>query len=159
MKIGLLMPFTGYTANPAAFARTAETLGFESVWIPEHPIFPAIAKTPFPGTGGPIPNVYSQMCDPFVALSMAAAATTNLKVATGICLVPNATRSSPRKKSQRSMLIRGADFCSESALDGSARNPNCSELISRNVGLRPPSILPRCASCGPRMKPPLMAST
>jgi len=88
MKIGLLMPFTGYTANPAAFARTAETLGFESVWIPEHPIFPANAKTPFPGTGGPIPNVYSQMCDPFVALSMAAAATTNLKVATGICLVP-----------------------------------------------------------------------
>ena len=26
MKIGLLMPFTGYTANPAAFARTAEAL-------------------------------------------------------------------------------------------------------------------------------------
>ena len=28
------------------------------------------------------------MCAPFVALSMAAAVTTNLKVATGICLVP-----------------------------------------------------------------------
>lgn len=88
MKIGLLMPFTGYTANPAAFARTAEALGFESVWIPEHPILPVNPKTPFPGTNGPIPNVYSQMCDPFVALSMAAAVTTHLKVATGICLVP-----------------------------------------------------------------------
>lgn len=88
MKIGLLMPFTGYTANPAAFARTAEGLGFESVWIPEHPILPVNPKTPFPGTNGPIPNVYSQMCDPFVALSMAAAVTTHLKVATGICLVP-----------------------------------------------------------------------
>jgi len=82
------MPFTGYTANPAAFARTAEALGFESVWIPEHPILPVNPKTPFPGTNGPIPNVYSQMCDPFVALSMAAAVTTHLKVATGICLVP-----------------------------------------------------------------------
>lgn len=88
MKIGLLMPFTGYTANPAAFARTAEALGFESVWIPEHPILPVNPKTPFPATNGPIPNVYSQMCDPFVALSMAAAVTTHLKVATGICLVP-----------------------------------------------------------------------
>jgi probable F420-dependent oxidoreductase len=88
MKIGLLMPFTSYTANPAAFARAAESLGFESVWIPEHPILPVNPKTPFPATGGPIPNVYSQMCDPFVALSMAAAATSHLKVATGICLVP-----------------------------------------------------------------------
>ena len=88
MKIGLLMPFTGYTANPAAFARKAEQLGFESLWIPEHPILPVNPKTPFPGTNGPIPNVYSQMCDPFVALSMAAAVTTKLEVATGICLVP-----------------------------------------------------------------------
>ena len=69
MKIGLLMPFTGYTANPADFARKAEQLGFESLWIPEHPILPVNPKTPFPGTNGPIPNVYSQMCDPFVALS------------------------------------------------------------------------------------------
>src|SRR5579872_4208433 len=88
MKVGLLMPFTGYTANPAPFARKAEQLGFESLWIPEHPILPVNPKTPFPGTNGPIPNMYSQMCDPFVALSMAAAVTTHLKVATGICLVP-----------------------------------------------------------------------
>lgn len=88
MKIGLLMPFTEYSANPASFARAAEALGFESVWIPEHPILPVNPKTPFPGTNGPIPGVYSHMCDPFVALSMAAAVTTKLKVATGICLVP-----------------------------------------------------------------------
>ena len=31
MKIGLLMPFTGYTANPAPFSRTARVIGFESV--------------------------------------------------------------------------------------------------------------------------------
>src|SRR6202050_5957652 len=88
MKIGLLMPFTSYTANPADFARKAEQLGFESLWIPEHPILPVNPKTPFPGTNGPIPNMYSQMCDPFVALAMAAAVTKNLRVATGICLVP-----------------------------------------------------------------------
>jgi probable F420-dependent oxidoreductase len=87
MKIGLLMPFTEDTANPADFCRAAEALGFESMWVPEHPILPANPKTPFP-QGGPIPPVYSHMGDQFVALSMAAAATKKLKLATGICLVP-----------------------------------------------------------------------
>lgn len=40
-----------------------------------------------PGDSGTIPNVYSEMADQIVALSMAAQATTRLKVATGICLV------------------------------------------------------------------------
>ena len=87
MKVGLLTPFTGKNANPADFARVAESLGFESLWVPEHPAFPANPKTPFPG-GGAIPPVYHQMADQIVALSMAAAVTKNMKLATGICLVP-----------------------------------------------------------------------
>src|ERR1700692_3813489 len=87
MKIGLLMPFNEDTANPANFGRAAEQLGFESMWVPEHPILPANPKTPFP-QGGPIPPIYSHMGDQMVALSMAAAVTKNLKLATGICLVP-----------------------------------------------------------------------
>jgi probable F420-dependent oxidoreductase len=87
MKIGLLMPFTQDTANPADFCRTAEELGFESMWVPEHPVLPSNPKTPFP-QGGPIPPVYWQMGDQFIALGMAAAATKKLKLATGVCLVP-----------------------------------------------------------------------
>jgi probable F420-dependent oxidoreductase len=87
MKIGLLTPFTGKNANPAEFARVAESVGFESIWVPEHPALPANPKTEFPG-GGPIPPVYHQMADQVVALSMAAAVTKTLKLATGICLVP-----------------------------------------------------------------------
>lgn len=87
MKIGLAMPFNEDTANPANFCRIAEELGFESIWVPEHPILPVNTKTEFPG-GGPIPPIYSHMGDQVVALSMAAAATTTLKLATGICLVP-----------------------------------------------------------------------
>ena len=88
MKIGIQLPFTALSPHPAAFARAAEALGFDSFWIPEHPIFPVDAKTPFPLTNGPAPEIYSHLCDPFVVLSMAAAATTRLKVATGICLLP-----------------------------------------------------------------------
>jgi probable F420-dependent oxidoreductase len=87
MKLGLLTPFDGKNGNPAEFARVAESLGFESLWVPEHPAFPANPSTPFPG-GGAIPPMYHQMGDQMVALSMAAAATKNLKLATGICLVP-----------------------------------------------------------------------
>ncbi|MEA2647881.1 MAG: hypothetical protein QOG61_316, partial [Candidatus Binataceae bacterium] len=51
MKIGLLTPFTGKNAHPAEFARVAESLGFESLWVPEHPALPVNPKTQFPGGG------------------------------------------------------------------------------------------------------------
>ena len=87
MKIGLLTPFTGKNANPGEFARLAESLGFESIWVPEHPALPVNLTTQFPG-GGAIPPAYHQMADQVVARSMAAAVTKNLKLATGVCLVP-----------------------------------------------------------------------
>jgi probable F420-dependent oxidoreductase len=87
MKIGLLHAFSDHTANPAAVARAAEALGFESLWVPEHPVLPANPKTPFPASG-PIPNIYYRMADQMVALAMAAAVTTKLRLATGVCLVP-----------------------------------------------------------------------
>ena len=37
MKIGLLAFVIDSTANPAAVAHKAEALGFESLWLPEHP--------------------------------------------------------------------------------------------------------------------------
>ncbi len=48
MKIGLLIPFTGKNAHPAEFARVAESLGFESIWVPEHPAMPANPTQQFP---------------------------------------------------------------------------------------------------------------
>jgi probable F420-dependent oxidoreductase len=87
MKIGLLTPFSGQNGNPGEFAGIAESLGYESVWIPEHPAVPANPATKFPG-GGDIPPIYFSMADQIVALSMAAATTKSLKLATGICLVP-----------------------------------------------------------------------
>ncbi len=87
MKIGVLIVFQETTAQPGPFAQTAERFGFESLWVPEHPILPVDPKTPFP-SGGPIPDVYSHMSDQFVCLAMAAATTTTIKLATGITLVP-----------------------------------------------------------------------
>jgi len=91
MKIGILLAVNEYTVDPATLARRAEQCGFESLWFPDHAVMPVHSATPLPETPpgqGQIPEVYSHMCDPFVAMAMAAGVTTRLKVATGVCLVP-----------------------------------------------------------------------
>ena len=87
MKIGILIVFHESTPRPAQFALEMERVGFESLWAPEHPILPVNPRTPFP-QGGPIPDIYAHMSDQFVCLGMAAAATSRLKLGTGITLVP-----------------------------------------------------------------------
>ena len=86
MHYGLTMFPTDYSMRPDALARAAEERGFESVFFPEHTHIPTSRRTPYPA-GGELPKEYSHTHDPFVALAMAAAVTTKLKLATGICLV------------------------------------------------------------------------
>jgi len=88
MRVGLFHYLsTAYSIDPAVLAQRAEALGFDSLWLPEHPIFPVTTVSPFPG-GGPIPPFYAEIIDPFVGLARASAVTKTLKLGTGICLVP-----------------------------------------------------------------------
>ena len=87
MDIGILVPATVETQDITGIAQRVEGLGFESLWIPEHPVIPVGFITEVPG-GGTLPEHYNRWADPFIALTMAAAATTTLKLATGICLFP-----------------------------------------------------------------------
>lgn len=87
MEVGFLHIATAQSGDLAAIARRAETLGFDSLWIPEHPVIPRGEMTPYP-FGGSLPEHYGRWLDPFVALTICATATTRLKLATGICLLP-----------------------------------------------------------------------
>jgi probable F420-dependent oxidoreductase len=88
MKVGIFHYLsTAYSIDPAVLAKRAEELGFDSVWLPEHPIFPVTTVSPFP-LGGPIPHFYAEIIDPFVGLARASAVTQTIKLGTGICLVP-----------------------------------------------------------------------
>jgi probable F420-dependent oxidoreductase len=87
MHIGILVPATAQTSNVTEIAQRIEGLGFESLWIPEHPVIPVGFKTPLPG-GGKLPEHYNRWADPFIALTVAATATKRIKLATGICLLP-----------------------------------------------------------------------
>ena len=90
MKFGLTFFPTDDSMRPDAFARAAEARGFESIWFAEHshiPVSPATPGPPAPGKPG-LPREYYAVADPFVSLAMAAAATERIRLATGICLVP-----------------------------------------------------------------------
>lgn len=89
LKIGITAAITGQSLDVAVLARKAEELGFESLWLPDHPIIPVRQNSGFRGVPGvPIPDAYNQMIDPFVGLARASAVTARLKLGTGICLVP-----------------------------------------------------------------------
>lgn len=86
MNYGIAIFFTDYSIGPREMGKALEERGFESLWAPEHSHIPLSRSSPFP-QGGDLPKKYYDVMDPFVTLSVAAAATTKLKVATGICLV------------------------------------------------------------------------
>ncbi|HEY3632437.1 MAG TPA: LLM class flavin-dependent oxidoreductase, partial [Jatrophihabitantaceae bacterium] len=85
MKFGLFALNYGTCADPEAavtVARHAEAAGFESVWTGEHVVLPDPAPSPrvFPPT---LPFL-----DTTVALTLLAAHTTRIRVATGIIVLP-----------------------------------------------------------------------
>jgi probable F420-dependent oxidoreductase len=86
MQFGASMFFTDYSMTAGALARALEERGFESVWAPEHSHIPASRKTPW-GGGGELPKRYYDVMDPFASLTLAAAATTTLRLGTGVCLL------------------------------------------------------------------------
>ena len=86
MKIGVSMFATDFAMRIDALAREAEARGFESLFVPEHTHIPTSRRSPWPG-GAALPKAYWHALDPFVSLMAAAAATSKLRLGTGICLV------------------------------------------------------------------------
>jgi probable F420-dependent oxidoreductase len=89
MKIGVNTRVSSRSADVAAVAQKAESLGFESLWLPEHGVMPVHVTTRYQGSSdGSIPPSMSDVGDPFIGLARASAVTKTLKLGTGICLVP-----------------------------------------------------------------------
>ena len=71
---------------PPQLAKALEERGFESLWYGEHSHIPCSRRTPYP-PGGEMPDPYKSIMDPYVSLMAAAAATSTLKLGTGIALL------------------------------------------------------------------------
>lgn len=89
MEVGVLVTATAQSGDLAEVARRVEAEGFDSLWIPEHPVVPVGHQTPFPAAAdGQLPEHYNRWADPFIALTVAATVTKKIKLGTGICLIP-----------------------------------------------------------------------
>jgi probable F420-dependent oxidoreductase len=72
--------------GPGDVARRVEERGQDALFFAEHTHIPASRESPWPG-GDALPRKYFHTYDLFVALTAAAAATTRLRVGSGVCLV------------------------------------------------------------------------
>ena len=93
MKIGVfsLAPAMARgTALTRTFASQAERLGFSTLWVPEHVVLldKYASKYPYSENGVLPAPTNAPIPDPFISLTMMASATEKIRLATGICLVP-----------------------------------------------------------------------
>jgi probable F420-dependent oxidoreductase len=93
MKFGIAFANTGPFSDPdgaVAFALAAEAAGFESLWTVEHVVVPAgyVSAYPYSPTGRMPGRDDAPIPDPLVWLAYVAGATTSIRLATGILIVP-----------------------------------------------------------------------
>jgi probable F420-dependent oxidoreductase len=92
MKIGYFAIGMGRLANPAwikTLATTVERLGFSTIWAPEHVVLLKEYASRYPYSGGDFPMpTETPIADPFITLTYAAACTSRVRLATGVCPVP-----------------------------------------------------------------------
>ena len=93
MQVGYMPVGLGVLAHPDAIvevAQSAEELGFHSLWVGDHAVFPESFTSPYPySSGGEFPKevLKTDFLDPFVALGFMAAHTTRLRLGTGVCIL------------------------------------------------------------------------
>ena len=93
MKIGLFVMGTNRMAGGAllrSIAANAERLGVATLWVPEHVVLidQYASKYPYSQDGQLPAPTDAPILDPFLALMCMASATSKIRLATGICLVP-----------------------------------------------------------------------
>jgi probable F420-dependent oxidoreductase len=93
MKFGIMFANVGPYVQPdgaSAIGRLAEANGFESVWTVEHVVVPAgyESEYPYSPSGRMQGPEESPIPDPLIWLTWVGAATTTLRLATGILILP-----------------------------------------------------------------------
>jgi len=86
MQFGVHIFPTEHSFQPDELARAVEERGLDSLWFSEHTHIPVRFLTE-PGRGRSLPEYYWQTYDIFVAMTLAAAVTKDIKIATGVSLI------------------------------------------------------------------------
>jgi probable F420-dependent oxidoreductase len=93
MKVGILFANAGPYSKPenaVGLAQVAEELGFESIWTVEHVVVPSGYQSQYPYSpdGRMQGEEHTPIPDPLIWLSYVGAATTRLRLGTGILILP-----------------------------------------------------------------------
>jgi probable F420-dependent oxidoreductase len=86
MRFGVFMFPSCDAIDIAELASESEAAGFDTLLFPEHTHVPLVGGSDHPA--GPMPDSYARLLDPLLSMTVAATATTTLRVGTGICLIP-----------------------------------------------------------------------
>ena len=151
MHIGLMGLNMGPATDPVVardLGQAAEALGYESLWVGDHPVLPSPARE-----GSPLPAGYA-FGAPLVALAHLAASTHSVLLATGVLLVPQRhpvhlakeLATLDRLSSGRLVVGIGVGYLEAEFHALGARWP-----IEASA---PTSTWPRCRRCGPTRCPP-----
>src|SRR5688500_6022938 len=112
MKFGIVFANTGYAVTPdgaRALGTIADELGYESLWTVEHVVVPTGYESTYPySPSGKMPGSEdAPIPDPLIWLAYVAAATTRVRIATGILILP-----------QRNPLILAKEIATLDVLSG-----------------------------------------
>lgn len=88
MRHGITLFTSDRGIRPDAAAKAAEDAGFDSFYVPEHTHIPVRRESAHPGTGNEtLPDDrYMRTLDPWVALGLAAAVTSTIRLGTSVAL-------------------------------------------------------------------------
>lgn len=111
MDTGISTTVSSQTTDVAALAQRAERVGFESFWLPEHPVIPVNTDSRYGGTpDGSIPAFMNDLGDPLIGLAMASVSTHKIKLGTAVSLVPEHNPLLQAKQIATLDLLSGGRF-------------------------------------------------
>ena len=160
MKFGLMFANAGPFSEPAnavGLAQLAEELGFESLWTVEHVVVPTGYQSPYPVLARPGRCRAARTCRSptrSIWLAYVAAATTRIRLATGILILP-----------QRNPLVLAKEVATLDRLSGGRvelgvgvgwlrRRVRRARRAVRSAAARAPtSTSTCCAGCGANRRP------
>src|SRR5690349_22415398 len=89
MKIGVSL-FGLRADHLTPIAQRAEALGFESVWVAEHLVFPTEIRSRYPYSAAGVPpiNPATPLLDPLLVLMHIAARTERIRLGTNVYILP-----------------------------------------------------------------------
>ena len=93
MDWGIEIPTFGVLADPVAataVAQAADNLGFDSIWVADHIVFPPVIESryPYSDDGIFVAPADAPFLDPLVALSYLAALTSRCRLGLSVLILP-----------------------------------------------------------------------